>query len=181
MNLGPSSYDILVERGALAKAGEHLNLNRKVFILTDSGVPKEYAKAVEEQSHEGFVYTIKQGEGSKSIATLNKVLEKIEIITKQQIDNEDIRYIQSKQTDEKIFNYRANIISLYGVFEFFIEEVFKEYVECLKNIIPQYDSLNDKIKKNYFTNTAKLHSKLHYAKFSHIKERDIAQNIENVN
>ncbi len=77
MNLGPSSYDILVERGALAKAGELLNLNRKVFILTDSGVPKEYAKAVEEQSHEGFVYTIKQGEGSKSIATLNKVLEKM--------------------------------------------------------------------------------------------------------
>lgn len=77
MNLGLCSYDILVERGILSKAGAKLNLDRKVFILTDSGVPKEYAKAVEKQSKEGFIYTVKQGEGSKSSATLNKVLKKM--------------------------------------------------------------------------------------------------------
>lgn len=115
-----------------------------------------------------------------SITTHIEVLKRIEVITKQQIENDDIKYIQSKQTDEKIFNYRANIISLYGAFEFYVEEVFKEYIECLKGIIPQYDSLDDKIKNNYFINVAKLHSKLQYAKFSHITERQIAQNIEKV-
>ena len=107
-----------------------------------------------------------------SITTHIEVLKKIEVITKQQIENDDIKYIQSKQTDEKIFNYRANIISLYGAFEFYVEEVFKEYIECLKGIIPQYDSLDDKIKNNYFIKVAKLHS--------NITERQIAQNIEKV-
>lgn len=109
-----------------------------------------------------------------------EVLKRIEIITKQQTENEDIKYIQSKQTDEKIFNYRANIISLYGAFECFIEEVFKEYIEQLRCIIPQYNSLNKKIKDSYFDNVAKLHSKLHYAKFSHITELKIVQNLEKV-
>ena len=115
-----------------------------------------------------------------SINTHIEVLKRIEIITKQEIENEDIKYIQSKQTDEKIFNYRANIISLYGAFECFIEEVFKEYIEQLRHTIPQYNSLNKKIKDNYFDNVAKLHSKLHYAKFSHITELKIVQNLEKV-
>lgn len=115
-----------------------------------------------------------------SINTHIEVLKRIEIITKQQTENEDIKYIQSKQTDEKIFNYRANIISLYGAFECFIEDVFKEYIEQLRCIIPQYNSLNKKIKDSYFDNVAKLHSKLHYAKFSHITELKIVQNLEKV-
>ena len=115
-----------------------------------------------------------------SINTHIEVLKRIENITKQQIENDDIKYIQSKQTDEKTFNYQANIISLYGALEFFIEEVFKEYIEHLRRIIPQYNSLKDEIKKSYFSNVTKLHSKLHYAKFSHITEFQIAQNIESV-
>ena len=115
-----------------------------------------------------------------SINTHIEVLKRIEIITKQEIENEDIKYIQSKQTDEKIFNYRANIISLYGAFECFIEEVFKEYIEQLRHIIPQYNSLNKRIKDSYFDKVAKLHSKLHYAKFSHITELKIVQNLEKV-
>lgn len=115
-----------------------------------------------------------------SITTHIEVLKRIDAITKQRIENEDIKYIQSKQTDEKIFNYRANIISLYGAFEFFIEEVFKEYINNLRNIIPQYSSLNNRIRDSYFTNVTKLHSKLHYAKFSHITEQHIAKNIERV-
>lgn len=115
-----------------------------------------------------------------SINTHIEVLRRIENIARQQIDNEDINYIQSIQTDEKTFNYRANIISLYGTFEFFIEEVFKEYIEHLKHIIPLYSSLNDKIKDSYFGNVTKLHNKLHYAKFSHLTELKIVQNLERV-
>lgn len=115
-----------------------------------------------------------------SINTHIEVLKRIENITRQQTDNEDVKYVQSKQTDEKTFNYRANIISLYGAFEFFIEEAFKEYIEHLRHIVPQYNSLKDEIKKSYFSNVTKLHSKLHFAKFSHITEFQIAQNIEKV-
>ena len=35
------SYNIYLERNALSKAGEYFKLNRKVLIVTDSGVPVE--------------------------------------------------------------------------------------------------------------------------------------------
>ena len=58
-------YDIILERGALSNASSYLNLKRKCLIVTDSGVPKEYAQIIKEQSQEGYVVTIEQGEQSK--------------------------------------------------------------------------------------------------------------------
>ena len=36
LDLGADSYDILLENGCLKRAGELLNLNRKVLVVTDS-------------------------------------------------------------------------------------------------------------------------------------------------
>ncbi|MEE1279248.1 MAG: 3-dehydroquinate synthase [Oscillospiraceae bacterium] len=69
------SYDIILERGALSKAGEYLNLNRRALIVTDSGVPQEYAKKVAAASKSPTVVTIKEGEGSKQLDTLKVLLE----------------------------------------------------------------------------------------------------------
>jgi len=46
MNLGEYSYDIEVERGILEKAGKLLNLNRRVLVVTDTGVPKKYSETL---------------------------------------------------------------------------------------------------------------------------------------
>ena len=75
MNLGENSYDIVVERGVLAHANRHLNLNRRVLVVTDSGVPVEYARAVAAQCKEGVICTIEQGEGSKSIEGFATLLQ----------------------------------------------------------------------------------------------------------
>ena len=75
MNLGVDSYDIVVERGVLAHAHQHLNLNRRVLIVTDDGVPTDYARMVAAQCKENIVYTIPQGEDSKSIDTLSHLLQ----------------------------------------------------------------------------------------------------------
>ncbi|MBQ9248624.1 MAG: iron-containing alcohol dehydrogenase, partial [Ruminococcus sp.] len=77
MNLGADSYDIVIERGALQKAGEHLNLDRRVLVLTDDGVPPAYAETVAQQAKDGFVYTVPQGEGSKSIERFGEILSKM--------------------------------------------------------------------------------------------------------
>ena len=77
MELGDSSYDIVLERGCLKKAGELLNLDRKVFILTDDGVPAQYAQTVAERCREPHIYTVQQGEGSKSFAVLEAILTKM--------------------------------------------------------------------------------------------------------
>ncbi|MBQ6153633.1 MAG: 3-dehydroquinate synthase [Ruminococcus sp.] len=74
MDLGENSYDIVMERGALDRIGELLNLNRKVMIITDDGVPSAYAEAVKNASDTAVIVTVPQGEGSKSIETFSKLL-----------------------------------------------------------------------------------------------------------
>lgn len=71
------SYDIKLERGSLKTAGEFLNLNRRVFIVTDSGVPKKYSAAVKKQCKKAKVFTFKMGEGSKNISTLTDILREM--------------------------------------------------------------------------------------------------------
>ena len=43
MDLAERSYDIVLGEGALSHLCEYMNLSRKIVIVTDSGVPKEYA------------------------------------------------------------------------------------------------------------------------------------------
>ena len=74
MNLGEDSYDITVGRGLLSRAGEYFNLDRKVFIVTDEGVPAEYAKAVAGSAREYKIATVRMGEGSKSPETYTELL-----------------------------------------------------------------------------------------------------------
>ena len=77
MDLKENSYDILVERGILNRAGEILNLKRRVLVVTDSGVPEIYAKTVAEQCKEPIICTVESGEGSKSLETFGILLQKM--------------------------------------------------------------------------------------------------------
>ena len=74
LNLEKDSYDIVVLSGALNNVGEYLNLRRKVLILTDSGVPSEYANTVLNASLDGYVYVIPEGEASKSFENYKNIL-----------------------------------------------------------------------------------------------------------
>ena len=75
MNLGENSYDIVVERGILAHAAEYLDLNRRVLVVTDDGVPPQYAQTIIAACKEGVLCTVPQGEGSKSLETLATLLQ----------------------------------------------------------------------------------------------------------
>ena len=77
MDLKENSYDILVERGILNRAGEILNLKRRVLVVTDSGVPEIYARTVAEQCKESIICTVESGEGSKSLETFGTLLGKM--------------------------------------------------------------------------------------------------------
>lgn len=74
MNLGNNSYDIVVERGILNKAKELLNLNRRVLVVTDSGVPQEYAQTLAKQCKDSVICVVEQGEESKSLDVFEKLL-----------------------------------------------------------------------------------------------------------
>lgn len=70
-----SGYNIILEKGGLSRVGEYLNLERKVLVVTDSGVPEEYWKAVVSAAKEGFVFVFKEGEESKNFDTFKEILE----------------------------------------------------------------------------------------------------------
>lgn len=74
MDLKENSYDIIVERGVLQQAGTHLDLNRRVLVVTDSGVPEIYARTLAKQCKAPVVCTVESGEESKSIEIFEKLL-----------------------------------------------------------------------------------------------------------
>ena len=74
MDLKENSYDILVERGVLAKANQYLNLNRRVLVVTDTGVPSAYAEILAGQCREAVICTVETGEDSKSLSVFGHLL-----------------------------------------------------------------------------------------------------------
>lgn len=77
LNLKENSYDIIVERGILKEAGKYLNLNRRVLIVTDSGVPQVYAETVAKQCDKPIICIVKEGEVSKSLEVFGELLSKM--------------------------------------------------------------------------------------------------------
>ncbi len=68
------SYDIILERGALDAADSYLSLDRRVLIVTDNGVPEEYAKAVAAKCAAPKTVTLPAGEASKSFESYKSLL-----------------------------------------------------------------------------------------------------------
>lgn len=74
VNLDDDSYDIVLGCCALEQADKYFNLNRRVLILTDSGVPIKYADSVAKKCASPFIYIIEQGEQSKNLANFEAIL-----------------------------------------------------------------------------------------------------------
>lgn len=72
VSLGAQSYEIVLRRGAL----DHLDfdLNRRVLVVTDSGVPEQYARRVMAQCAQPTLAVLPAGEGSKSFTELQRLL-----------------------------------------------------------------------------------------------------------
>ena len=77
MELGELGYDIVIERGALDRAAELLELDRKVLVVTDDGVPAEYAAKVAASAKDGTVFTVAQGEDSKSLERFGEIMSRM--------------------------------------------------------------------------------------------------------
>lgn len=62
-----TGYDITVGRGLLARAGDYMKLDRKVLLVTDTGVPAVYAQTVAACCRTPVTVTVPQGEDSKCL------------------------------------------------------------------------------------------------------------------
>ena len=76
VRLGKASYDIEISRGAIKLAADKIMENdRKVCVITDSGVPKEYAKKLlASLGEDALLHVIPAGEANKNFDTLQSVL-----------------------------------------------------------------------------------------------------------
>lgn len=77
MNLGERSYDIIVKSGSLENLYQFARLDRRVAVVTDSGVPAQYAQMVADQCKDAHIITVPQGEASKSFKILEFVLKQM--------------------------------------------------------------------------------------------------------
>ncbi len=68
-------YNIYLERGALSQAGKYFNLDRKVLVVTDSGVPRRYAETVADQCGKAVITVFPEGEASKNFDTYKGLLD----------------------------------------------------------------------------------------------------------
>lgn len=77
INLGERSYEVCIGKGILTSAGERFNLQRRVAIVTDSGVPEEYSLAVASLCKEAKIITFPQGEENKNIDTFAYICKEL--------------------------------------------------------------------------------------------------------
>ncbi len=76
MIIKANGYDIIIEKGVLDRAGDYLPKDRKALIVTDSGVPAQYAKKVLSFCGAGsIIKTVPQGEESKNFDNLKELLK----------------------------------------------------------------------------------------------------------
>lgn len=74
---GLNSYQISVGHALLDKVSDFFNLERRVVIVTDKGVPKEYSEKVAKCAKESLIVTLPEGEGTKSFKYLELLLKKM--------------------------------------------------------------------------------------------------------
>lgn len=76
--LGEFPEGITFGVGALSSVGEVFDLRRKVLVVTDSGVPKEYAETVLKACKDPVLAVLKMGEPSKNLENWETLLKTLQ-------------------------------------------------------------------------------------------------------
>lgn len=91
---------------------------------------------------------------------------------------DDISDLQSKRNSEKQFDYTVAIISLYGQYETFVEQIIKEYLKELKQENFTFSQLPLKLQECYFAKSIKLYPKLEWEKYNHLNTKIISKSLD---
>lgn len=66
VNIPLHEYKVVIEKGVLKKAAKECDLNRKVLIVTDDGIPLQYAETLAAQCKESVIKVLPHGEATKN-------------------------------------------------------------------------------------------------------------------
>jgi hypothetical protein len=84
------------------------------------------------------------------------------------------------RTNRKIFEYKASIISLYGLLEKYVEIWIEEYLNSLSNLVSEYAQIDEKLKNNHFELSLKLIITItsrESAKYQHLTKETILEKL----
>lgn len=79
----------------------------------------------------------------------------------------------------KQFDFNSHIISIYGAYENFVEQILTNYLEAVCLIIKDYDLLPEEIQKNNLSKTIDIIKKLDYRKNRNIKPEKLIEILHN--
>ncbi len=107
-----------------------------------------------------------------------------------EIDNEQIKDLLNNlkehsnffKTNRRIFEYKAAIISLYGLLEKYIEAWIKEYLESLCRLVPNYKEIDEIIKNKHFEFSLKLINTIinqERAKYEGLEKEEVLEKLNN--
>lgn len=77
VNLTEQKSRIIIERDAMLHLADYIDVNCKVMIITDDGVPERYQKQVLAQCPQGYLHVCRHGEGAKSFPVYQQICEKL--------------------------------------------------------------------------------------------------------
>lgn len=77
LSLESCEYDIVIERGCITSAAKLLDLDRKVLVVTDDGVPEEYSKTVANMCGDAYITVLPAGESTKSFDQYIRLCEQM--------------------------------------------------------------------------------------------------------
>ena len=89
---------------------------------------------------------------------------------------DSVKDLSLNSTNERLFNYKANIISLYGALEHYVEELIREYIDRIRQFYKQFSVLDEKIQKDYFEKWKSLHTSIKrgHTKYGTLDEKRMA-------
>ena len=115
VRLGEASYDIEISRGAIDLAAEKImKKDRKVCVVTDSGVPTEYAEKLLASLGDGAIlHVFPQGEANKNFDTLRNIYKAriFNVMLEERMNELDIAYTDyhSSLTEQMIIDNKKEI------------------------------------------------------------------------
>ena len=125
----------------------------------------------------------------KDINNIREYIEHINLVNNIPKENNDlhkkslknfIKHLRSFNREKKLFEYKAIIISLYGILENTISKWIQEHIKNVSIIVSDYDSLGDKFKVEHFNLSIKLISLIienRHSKFDNINKNNILENL----
>ena len=82
-----NTYSVIIERGILNHVAEYIDTKRRVYIVSDDGVPEAYQDILLSQFIDASIYIFPFGEASKNLSTYEAILKDM---LEKQISRKDL-------------------------------------------------------------------------------------------